>query len=42
LSPEDLKSYRAEPNFENYDFEIKPGSRGEGIGDINFAISFNK
>ncbi len=42
LSPEDLKSYRAEPNFISYDFEIKPGSRGEGIGDINFAISFNK
>jgi hypothetical protein len=40
LSPEDLRNYRAEPNYENYVFEIKPKSTGEGISDINFAISF--
>jgi len=41
LSAEDLKMYHAEPNTESYAFEIKPGSRGEGIGDLNFFICFN-
>jgi hypothetical protein len=42
LSREDLKMYHAEPNSESHDFEIKPGSRGEGIEELNFTVLFRK